>query len=107
MMNHTNCDHEATKAARAQCRKQQAALLASARELVAYFDANGFGSTNWLYRAARQYCDFDGDASDREAIALFIITHPRMQDTDYNRRNGYRAYTTPSELLSRIYRTMS
>lgn len=105
---HTNCDHEATKAARAQCRKDRAALAAKAAELVAYFDAHAEGDRhNWLAYAARRFCDFEGDTTDRQAMALHIITHPRKQDTEYNRRNGYTPYTTPAALWHMTLRAAS
>ena len=105
---HANCDHEATKAARTLCRKNRAELATKAAELVAYFDDHqGNLSNNWLAYAARRFCDFEGDTNDRQAMALHIITHPRKQDNDYNRRNGYTPYTTPSALWHMTLRAAS
>ena len=73
-------------------------------ELVAYFEAQPDG-LKWLARAARRYCDNDGPYPMDYAKA--IIEHPTMQDTPRNRANGYRPYTTPSELYHRILRTCS
>lgn len=103
---HANCDHEVSRTARAQCRKTRAELTEKARELVAYFDAQNTDN-NWLAYAARRFCDYEGDTNDRQKMALWIIVHPRKQDTDYNRRNGYTPYTTPSALYHMTLRAAS
>lgn len=103
---HSNCDHEATKAARAQCRKDRAAGLDKARDLISAWGAFDADYT-WLRRAARRFANWDGDNNDLLDMAMTIINCPTMQDTDYNRRNGYTPYTSARELYSRILRASS
>lgn len=75
-------------------------------DLIDYFLDNGFSDgQRWLFRAARRFADYEG--ADMFEAAKALIEHPRMQDTEYNRRNGYTPYQGPAELLSRIYRVSS
>lgn len=85
------------------------ALVDAAWELVGFFEArrneSSIGGRDWLARAARHFAD--SDATTHFGMAVDLLLNPRMQDTAYNRSNGYTPYSTPSELWHRILRVSS
>jgi hypothetical protein len=85
---------------------ERIATQAERLELVSYFENLPYGDgLQWLRQAARRFADCDLKYPMDWAKA--IIEHPTMQDTPYNRANGYTPYTTPSELYRRILRASS
>jgi hypothetical protein len=72
--------------------------------LVTYFEQVDDGLT-WLARASRYFASCT--SVEPSVQARFIIEHPSMQDTDANRELGLRPYSTPADLLARIYRVQT
>lgn len=117
---HSECYHDATKAARAQCRREraqaeeieaaaQAARLVAANELIEVLGAS------WVTKGAITFTDFtyaDSQVPEAEvpaALALLAYFAP-SGDEDYDRRrraNGYTITTSAYEIRRIILRRFS
>lgn len=108
--NHSNCDHPATKAGRAACRKARATGQVEAQALIAFFDScsNTLG-IDWVIRGAARFGSYQGTDRMEAAAALVAYFAPSgddARDAD-RRRNGYTITTSPSEIRSIILRAAS
>lgn len=119
-MNHSNCHHPATKAARAKCRKERAvedaawqarikARKAAADELISVFDDRCGNATDWVMRGATAFTPFTG--TNRYAAAYALLDHfaPSGDEAEDARRrlNGYTITTSPHEILRITLRRFS
>ena len=91
-IDHTNCDHEATKVARAACRKARTARTALCAELIEVFNEGSYPTPHhWVWYAARRFAKYEGD--DLYEAADSILTHflpSGDEEKDaYRRRNDY------------------
>lgn len=109
MMNHTNCTHPKTSAARAACRKARAANAQTdaIRDLIAAFDRVG-DYNDWLAYAARAFADFHGTDRMEQATAVLAYFAPVDAETDaYRRRNGYLVTSDARTIVSTTLRRAS
>jgi len=114
MTNHRDCDHPATKAARAKCRKARTEAAAkvdtAALELISYIDSRpNFGGIDWVLRGAGAFGSYQGEDRTEAARALLDYFGPSGdEDEDRSRiRNGYTITTSPSTIFSIICRRFS
>jgi hypothetical protein len=115
MLNHTDCPHPATKAARAACRKARAEAATSRANDIdlllevfaskAYTDKPG----QWVWYAARRFADYQGDDLREAAAAILTYFQPSGDEArdDYRRRNGYTITSSPAHMLSITLRAAS
>jgi hypothetical protein len=101
---HQDCDHEATKAARAACRKAKASA-AKAQEgkladIIAAFATRG-DDLNWLFIAARTFPQVKTDDRFEAAAAVLDYFGPSGDEAQDARRraNGYIVTTDPYEMV--------
>lgn len=92
-MNHTDCDHPRTKAARAACRKARAKVDTQALDLLEVFSISDYMGRpdHWVFYAARRFASYEG--TDRIAAARAVLDYflpSGDEDRDERRRaNGY------------------
>jgi len=113
MLNHTDCLHPATKAARATCRK----ATAKAAEYRGYdidlllevFKVDDDRPTRWVFYAARRFADYQGEDAREAASAILTHFQPSGDEArdDSRRRNGYTITSDPSKMLSITLRAAS
>ena len=104
---HTNCDHEATPAARAKCRKlRKAAAQAHLDAQAAVIDALG---QEWLFKAASRFGKVRTSDSLEAADAVIAYFFPSGdEDKDARRRaNGYTVTTSAYEIRRIVLRSFS
>ena len=116
MTTHADHDHEATRAARAACRKAIAAAEVAdhkARtELVRVLN-KGYQYSNlengWLFYAARRFADYRGSdlAEAVTAVQSYFYPSGDQNKDDYRRRNGYTITDNPYTIRSIIVRAAS
>lgn len=109
---HTDCSHEATKAARAACRKASAAKV-TAREAVltdtiAAFAARG-DDLIWLFRAAAAFPEVRTTDRFEAAAAVYDYFAPSGDEAKDRRRraNGYLVTSNPQDMVSATLRRAS
>lgn len=114
-IDHSNCDHDRTPAARAACRKARANedtfQAALRRELIEVFNSANYipSSNHWVFYAARRFANYTGDDLDIAAgavLAYFRPTGDEAQDAN-RRRNGYTVTTDPRNMLRITLRAAS
>lgn len=109
-ISHANCPHEATRAARAACRKAQNDLLVKAHALLGIFN-EGYAPRpdHWVWYAAHHFTDYRGD--DRVEAALQVLDYflPSGNDAWDARRkaNGYTITTDIHTMRSITLRSAS
>lgn len=116
MLDHTECAHEATKAARATCRRNRAKaldyhnkdidlLLEVFRSKATYTDR----PDQWVWWAARNFTSYKGEDVREAASAILTHFHPSGDEALDNRRkaNGYIITTMPHTMLSITLRAAS
>lgn len=119
-MNHRDCDHPATKAGRAACRKARAAedaawqarikaRKAAADELISVFDDRCGNANDWVMKGAHAFTPFEGTNRYAAAYALLDYFAPSGDDAEDARRrlNGYTITTSPHEILRITLRRFS
>ncbi len=110
---HTDCLHEATKAARATCRRDRnfsaAAEAKAIDDLIAAFSAKALFSSSKLFYAANRFTNTI--TSDPRIAAAAVLRHfapSGDEDIDSNRRlNGYTITTSPEAIVSLTLRAAS
>lgn len=120
MTNHRDCDHDATKAARARCRKaraqaHEAEVAAQAARLVAANELIEVLGANWVTKGAMAFTDFtyaDSQApgADLEAALALLAYFAPSGDADEDARrlrNGYTITTDPHTIRRIILRRFS
>ena len=95
-IDHRNCDHDATKAARTICRKARAAEASSRevliQDLIEVFNEGYSPQPNqWVWYAARHFASYKGEDLNEAAAAVLDHFRPSGDEArdSYRRRNGY------------------
>lgn len=107
---HQDCTHEATKSARATCRKARAAEAATrAAYLSNVINAFSAKDITWLYRAARSFAQVEVTTDLEAAAAVADYFGPSGNEAQDARRraNGYTVTSDPHLMLSLTLRRHS
>jgi len=99
-IDHSTHDHEATREARAACRRTLAEGEVKVDELIRFFDREGMTIADWLMRGARRFGGYEG--TDRREAAKSMIAYFAV-----DRGPGAHATDSPREMLSIILRSFS
>lgn len=109
-ISHTDCTHEATKAARTACRKARMALRVEAAALIGIFNQGYAPSPDyWVWYAARHFADYRGADLEEAALAVLAYFRPSGNEARDARRkaNGYTITTDIHTMRSITLRAAS
>ena len=108
---HDDCLHEATKAARATCRRQRASAVdAKAKaiaDLLAQFPDSDYSRDLLLYGAHRLGWIGTDRTEAAEAVLNYFAPSPIEAENENRRRNGYLITTDPRVIRSTFLRMAS
>lgn len=107
---HSDCSHDATKTARAKCRKDRAAIDIEARDLLHFLRSDTHSDPDyWVHFAARHFAQVtEGTATEKSRAILDYFAPSGDDRKDARRRaNGYTITTSHSQIRSIILRVAS